>query len=50
MENFVLILLAIATGYFINRLNIFFKSFCCKNKTTVRIGNNNKATILLERK
>ena len=34
----------------INRLTIFVKSVCCKNKTTVRIGNNNKATILLERK
>ena len=33
-----------------NRLTIFVKSVCCKNKTTVRIGNNNKATILLERK
>ena len=34
----------------INRLTIFVKSVCFNNKTTVRIGNNNKATILLERK
>ena len=34
----------------INRLTIFVKSVCCKNKTTVRIGKSNKATILLERK